>query len=115
MTETRKQAFSKRAIVSMFVFFSFILLPLSGVPLHFARTAAAPGKLEHFLMSVHNMSALIFLAAAVVHLCLNWNAFAKYIVQKTSGYARFRREMLIALVATVLLVGLFSSHALHVH
>jgi hypothetical protein len=115
VNDTTKQPLNKRALTSMFMFFSFILLPLSGIPLHFSRTSADVGIIEHFLMSVHNMSALIFLITVVIHLSLNWNALIKYIATKTSEYFRFRKEMIVALVTVALIVGLFSSHAFHTH
>lgn len=114
MNDAPKQPINKRALTSMFMFFTFVCLPLSGIPLHFSRTEAEPGVLEHFLMSVHNMSALIFLIAAFIHLSLNWNALTKYIAAKTGEYFHFKKEMIIALLAVIVIVGLFSSHALHV-
>lgn len=114
MNDTAKQPMNKRALTSMFMFFTFISLPISGVPLHFARTEAEPGVLEHFLMSAHNISALIFLVAVFIHLVFNWNALTKYIVTKTIEYFQFRKEMVIAFITVVVIVGLFSSHALHV-
>jgi len=115
VNNTTKQPMNKRALTSMFMFISFIFLPLSGIPLHFSRTSAGVGVLEHFLMSVHNMSALLFLIAVLIHLSLNWNALIKYIATKTSEYFRFRKEMIVAFVTVALIVGLFSSHALHTH
>ena len=97
MKDTVKQTMNKRALTSMFMFFSFILLPLSGIPLHFSRTGDGVGVLEHFLMSVHNISALIFIIAVVIHLSLNWDALIKYIATKTSEYFRFRKELIFAL------------------
>jgi hypothetical protein len=117
MNEIPKQPMNRRALTSMVMCFSFILLPLSGIPLHLSRTTVGPpgvGVLEHFLMSVHNMSALIFLVAVVIHLSLNWSALTKYILTKTSEYFQFRKEMIVALVTVALIVGLFSSHAFHV-
>ncbi len=114
MSEIPQQALNRRALTSLFMLFSFLLLPLSGIPLHFSRTEAEPGVLEHFLMSVHNISALIFLIATVIHLTFNWNAITKYIVTKTSEYFRFRKELILALAIIIAIVGLFSSHALHV-
>ncbi len=114
MSEIQGQILNRRALTSLFMLFSFLLLPLSGVPLHFSRTEAEPGVSEHFLMSVHNSSALIFLIAAVIHLTFNWNAITKYVATKTTEYFRLRKELILALVIITLLVGLFSSHALHV-
>jgi hypothetical protein len=129
MTEIQKQPFNKRALSAMLMFLSFILLPLSGIPLHYSRTnisegmldyvlsraSTGEGMLEHFLMSVHNMSALIFIIGVLIHLSLNWKSLIKYIVAKTEEYCQFRKEMIIALFTVVLIVGLFSSHTLHVH
>jgi len=113
MNETNRQPMNRRALTSLFMFFSFILLPLSGIPLHYSRTESVPSVLEHFLMSVHNISALIFLIAVLIHLSLNWSALIRYIAAKTTEYFQFRKEMIIALITVVLIVGLFSSHALH--
>jgi hypothetical protein len=115
MTEIQKQPFNKRALSAMLMFLSFILLPLSGIPLHYSRTNVGEGIVEHFLMSVHDMSALIFLIAVLIHLSLNWKSLMKYIATKTEEYFQFRKEMIIALFTVVLIVGLFSSHALHIH
>jgi hypothetical protein len=129
MTEVQKQPFNKRALSAMMMFLSFILLPLSGIPLHYTRTNISEGLLdyflsrgstgegffEHFLMSVHNMSALIFVIAALIHIGLNWKSLMKYIATKTEEYFQFRKEMIIALFTIILMVGLFSSHAFHIH
>lgn len=115
MNKTTKQPLNRRALTSMFMAFSFILLPLSGIPLHFSRTNEAVGVLEHFLLSVHNISALIFIVAVLIHLGLNWNALIKYIASKTSEYFRIKKELFIALVIILVIVGLYSSHALHNH
>jgi hypothetical protein len=109
------QPMNRRAFISMLMFFSFILLPFSGIPLHFSRSGAGISITEHFLMTVHNTSAIIFLIAVVVHISLNWNAMIKYVATKTSEYFQFRKEMIVALVAVLLIVGLFSSHVFLIH
>lgn len=115
MNNTIKQTMNKRALTSLFLFFSFILLPLSGIPLHFIRTSDVTEVMPHLLMSVHNICALIFIISLVLHLSLNWNALAKYMVTKTSEYFQLKKEFIVALVVTLLIVGLFSSHTLHTH
>lgn len=115
MNASTKQIMNKRALTSMFMLLSFILLPLSGIPLHFIRTRGGVVVLEHFLMSIHNICALIFTIACVIHLSLNWNALVKYIATNTHEYLRFRKEFIVALIIIVLIVSLFSSHALHTH
>lgn len=108
------QPVNRRALTSMFMFFSFLCLPLSGVPLHYTRGTDF-STLEHWLMSVHNMAATIFLAATVIHLVLNWRALSKYMVEKTLEFFSLKREMITAFLLVVIIVGVFSSHALHTH
>ncbi len=114
MNSTSRQSMNKRALTSMFMFFSFVCLPVSGIPLHYCRSGDF-STAEHLLMSVHNMAATVFVIATVLHLVWNWTALTKYIIDKQREFFSFKREMLIALFVVVLLVGLFSSHALHVH
>ncbi len=66
-------------------------------------------------MSVHNMAATIFFVATILHLVLNWKALSKYMVEKTTELFTFKREMIIAFVVVIVVVGIFSSHALHTH
>jgi len=114
MNNSTKQPMNTRALTSMFMFFSFVLLPISGIPLHFTRTSDGVEVLEQFLMSVHNVSALIFIISVVIHLSLNLSAFIKYITTKTSEYFQFRKEMFIALITVLIIVGLISSHVFHI-
>lgn len=94
--------------------FSFLCLPISGIPLHYSRSGSF-STYEHILMSVHNAAAFLFVIATVVHLILNWSALTKYILSKTSEVFAFKREMIIALFAVMIVVGFFSSHPLHTH
>lgn len=114
MVSPGKSSMNRRALTSMFMFFSFLFLPLSGIPLHYAREGRFP-NLEHWLMSVHNMAATIFVLATILHLIMNWKVLSRYMVEKKAEFFTFKREMIIALVVVIVLVGLFSSHAFHVH
>ena len=111
----QQQPVNRRALTSMLLLFSFVLLPVSGIPLHFSRFNAEFGLSEHLWMSVHNASGLLFLLAAAAHLSLNGTALRKYIASKTGELSGFRKEMLLALAIVASVVGLVSSHALHVH
>jgi len=105
---------NKRALTLMLMLFSFLLLPISGIPLHLARSHSAPSLLEHFLMSVHNISALLFLIAAIFHLSFNWKALTSYCIKKSNEFITFKKEMIVALLVIIIIVSLFSSHAFHV-
>jgi len=64
-------------------------------------------------MSMHNTASLVFVAAAVVHVMLNWKALTHYMSARVGEYVRFKRELLIAVLGVSGLVLLVASHALH--
>ena len=115
MSENVNNKINKRALVSMFMLFSFLILPVSGIPLHFVRGHNQLTTIEHFLMSIHNASAVIFLISIIFHLFFNWKALKSYITSKTSEMFHFKKEIIISIIIITVIVGLFSSHVLHIH
>jgi hypothetical protein len=103
-----------RALTSLAMLFSFILLPLSGIPLHLYGSTALQDPFHHTLMSIHNSTSIIFLISLIIHLVLNWKAITNYMFTKTKEYMNLKKEMLVALIIVLGIVGLFSSHVLHV-
>ncbi len=115
MNHTAKQILNKRALTSLFLCFSLVFLPLSGIPLHFSKADDGAGILRHLLMSIHNITALIFIISLVIHIGFNWKALIKYAAVKIAESFKFKKEFFVALAVTVLIVGLFSSHIFHIH
>ena len=93
-----------RAVSSLFMFFSFLLLIPSGILLH----TFSSGQFEshrHVFMTVHNVSALVFVISGSVHLFRNRKAVRSYIVAKSAEYRALSRELiLVTLIFTALLV-----------
>ena len=114
MNDIQKSSLNKRTLNVLIMFFSFMLLPASGIIIHSTYMISEREPLRHFAMSVHNLSAIIFLTTCVVHLIANRKALIKYISTKTNEYVRLRREALIAGLFVIGIVGLFSIHAFHV-
>lgn len=114
MNEPAKQSFNKRHLNVLIMFFSFVLLPFSGIIIHSSHGMNERELLRHFAMSVHNISAIIFLSTCVLHVIANRKAFIKYITSKTSEYIRFRLETIMAFAIVFGIVGLFAMHAFHV-
>jgi hypothetical protein len=52
-------------------------------------------------MSMHNTASLVFVAAAVVHVVLNWKVLTHYMSARVGEYGRFKRELLIAVLGRV--------------
>jgi hypothetical protein len=106
-----KQPFNKRAFSSVAMFIAVLGLPYSGIMNHKLQFAEFSPE-RHFWMSVHNVSALLFVIFAVMHIWLNRRALVNY-MHKVKG-AVISREALYAILFVFIIVALFSSHALHV-
>lgn len=114
MNTVEKPSLNKRSLNVLIMFFSFMLLPFSGVIIHSTHGMSENEPLRHFAMSVHNLSAIIFLSTCLIHLAANRKALVKYILEKTNKYSSFKRETVIALLIVFVIVGIFSIHAFHV-
>jgi hypothetical protein len=93
---------NRRALASFILIVSFLLLPVSGIWLHKAL-GAGDFRASHLPMTVHNTSALIFLAAVILHWKLNRKAIAAYA-------RRYTREMAMSFVAISFVIVLAAAH-----
>ncbi len=109
--KVEKRPFNLRAFTSIALLISVSLLPVSGIMNHQLQfDLLTPAR--HFWMSVHNMSATLFVAFAVIHVSLNWRALTHY-AMKVKG-VMLSREALVAFVVIICVVGVFAPHAFHV-
>lgn len=93
------------------MFISGLLLPVSGIMNHnlqFEKFAIE----RHFWMSVHNMTAFLFSVMMIMHVIYNRKTLIGYI--KNYRSITISKEAIYALVLVLAIVGLFSSHALHI-
>ena len=107
----RRAGISARALASLVLFCAGVWLVPSGIALHFASHDGATGW-SHLFMSMHNTASLLFVAAAVVHVKLNWKVLTQYVSARIGEYVRFKRELLIAVLGVSGFVMLVASHAL---
>ena len=103
--------FNKRAFYSTVMLVSGILLPVSGIMNHKTGFDGLTTE-RHFWMSVHNVAALLFTIFGVLHVKLNWKPMKNYLNKARTVI--LSREALYGIVLVVILVGLFSMHALAV-
>ncbi len=115
MKSQQKSSFNKRALNVIVMFYSFALLPPSGIILHFTDHLAIDNLLRHFVMSIHNFSSIIFLISGVIHIITNWKAMKRYTLSKGGEYFAFKFEMIIAFVIVTGLIAFLSSHAFHLN
>jgi hypothetical protein len=114
MSEDVKPSVNKRQLNVLIMLFSFVMLPFSGIIIHSTHGMDERELIRHLAMSVHNLSAIIFLSSCVIHLITNRKTLMKYAANKTSEYIHLKREVFIALVFVFGVVGLFAMHAFHV-
>jgi hypothetical protein len=100
-----------RAIASLFMLFSFLLLIPSGILLHVFSRGQFDTRL-HILMTVHNVCSIIFVVSASAHLVLNQKSIGSYIRLKTAEYRAFSKELILVAVIFAALLGL---GLLHIH
>ena len=110
--QLNKSQLNKRALTSLFMFFSGLWLVPTGITMHFVSQSQNE-LLNHIVMSMHNSASIIFVASVIVHLSLNWKAMSKYIAAKISENAPYKTELIIAAVTVTLLILLIGSHPLH--
>ena len=111
MENNLKKPFNKRAFVSISMFSSGMILPLSGIMNHRLQLETLSSQ-RHFWMSVHNSATTLFLGSLLCHLAYNWRAMMGYI--RRSKVAFVSKETLYALLLVMFVVALFSSHVFHV-
>ena len=113
MTEkiARRGGISARSLASLALFCAGVWLVPSGIALHFASHEGAT-RWTHLFMSMHNAASLLFVAAAAVHLILNWKVLTRYMSARVGEYLQFKRELLIAVLGVSGFVLFAASHAL---
>ncbi len=114
MTEkcARRGGISARPLASLVLFCAGVWLVPSGIALHVASHEGA-ARWGHLFMSMHNAASLLFVAAAVTHLILNWKVLSRYMSAQVGESLQFKRELLIAALGVSGLVLLAASHAFH--
>ena len=108
----RRGGINARSLASLALFCAGVWLVPSGIALHFASHEGAT-RWNHLFMSMHGAASLLFAAAAVVHMTLNWKVLTRYMNARVGEYLQFKRELLIAVLGVSGLVLLVASHALH--
>jgi hypothetical protein len=72
-----KRKFNKRAVVSVILFITFILMPVSG------KMVQVSGH-NIFWVTLHGLSGQIFVIAGIFHVVFNWKALKQYISRKNN-------------------------------
>lgn len=101
--------FSWRALTSLYITFSFIIIIISGIILYIAP----PGRIAKWAyipilglekdqwQALHTIFTFLFIIANCFHLYFNWNSFLSYLKDKRKQVFRIRRELLSAIFITI--------------
>ncbi len=108
----KKQGFSWKSFISFFLFFSLIVLLITGVVLYIAP----PGRVANWnnwklfwlskahWQAVHTVFSLAFVIFSIFHLFfINWKSFWWYVVSKTKSGLNKGNELVISTVFTLVL------------
>jgi hypothetical protein len=110
----RQTGISAKPLASLILCSAGVWLVPSGIALHFASHDGAT-VWAHLFMSAHNAASLAFLAGAAIHVVMNWKTLTHYVRARMDDAARYRRELLIAVLGVSVLVLFAASHAFHAH
>ena len=110
--QPKKSRLNKRALTSLFMFFSGFWLVPTGIIMHFV-TQSSNELARYIVMSMHNTASVIFVASVVVHLTLNWKSMSRYITTKINEYSPFKTELIITAITVTVVILLIGTHPLH--
>lgn len=109
-----------RGFISLSVFWSFIIVFISGLILYVAPTGSVArwtnlkvlGLTHKQWVELHTIFGYVLLFFAAVHIIYNWKPIVSYIKSKIHGGMRLRKEMIISLLlCSVLSAGIIFNMA----
>ncbi|MBK1790020.1 hypothetical protein [Persicirhabdus sediminis] len=110
----KKTTLNPRVLVVFLMMFTAPILLFSGVTLHSADANQAE-RLKFISMALHNVTALVCLIAAIVHMKYNWKPILNYVRNKKDGLLKYPKELGAAGIMTAILSLLAVSHVLRHH
>lgn len=108
------QKVNRRVMVTFIMLFSFVILPFSGLLLHLADDHAS-GSLKTFSMTFHNIAAIVFTIAAVIHVKYNGKSILFHVKDPKKRGIRYPREISIAITIMLIIFLLATVHVFHGH
>lgn len=97
--------FNTRGFVSLVLSFSFLVVFVTGLVLWLAHSPQTFGIGKGVWKHSHIFASLLMVVAAFWHFALNLSAYWSYLWKRASGGLHHKRELALALVVTVAVVG----------
>ncbi len=109
-----KNKHSARSLIAFLVTWSFLVLTVTGLVLYIVPQGRVAYWVHWSLLGlektqwgwVHIMFGGIFIATGVLHLYFNWKPFKNYLADRVRGHLAIKRELVISLALTVVVIGL---------
>ena len=110
MKDKVKNKFNWRALISLFVFFSLIIITVSGVVLYLAP-AGRIAKWTHISIigfekeqwqAIHTIFGYLFAISIIFHIKFNWKPLVSYFRRKIEKRAVLRKELVVSFAVTLL-------------
>ncbi len=89
--------------------FSFVVLVPSGIALHFATDDGTEGA-QHVAMTIHNVSALVFLISALIHIGFNRAPILSTLRSKTGPYPLVTGTSAVVAIVFIIILAVAVLH-----
>ena len=107
-----KKPFNYRSFTAFIVTWAFVVATITGTVLYIVPQGRIANWVDWRLLgllkedwgNIHLVFAAIFIAGGVLHLYYNWKPFKKYLAERVSGHLHPKKELLLSLVVSLLLV-----------
>jgi len=114
MPEMIKDKQSSRSLTAFLVTWSFLVLTVTGLVLYVVPQGRVAYWVHWSLLGlekeqwgwIHMMFGGVFIVTGVLHLYFNWKPFKKYLAGRVQGHFQVKRELVISLLLTGLIIFL---------
>jgi ABC-type Fe3+-siderophore transport system permease subunit len=108
----KKNGFHGRGLTSLIVVTSFLIMTITGIVLYFTPH----GRVAYWVVwqfigltktdwnNIHIISSIAFAIAGAFHIYFNWKAIMNYLSGKISGTLKYKKELAVTGVLSVLIV-----------
>jgi hypothetical protein len=108
-----KKGFHSRGLTSLISLMSFLIMTVTGLVLYFVPEGRVAYWVNWKLLgltktdwgNIHIISSIVFAIAAGFHLYLNWKPLMNYLAGKIERTLKFRKELVVTSIVTVLIVA----------
>lgn len=78
MKATKNREMNKRAVTSIGLFITLIIMPISALITHITHD----GPTSHIWLHIHVVAGILFTIFGILHVVYNWKALKRYIFGK---------------------------------